>query len=316
MPGSTILTVNSVNKTFRTGRKKNEPFHVVRDVSFSVYPGEVYGLLGPNGAGKTTTIKMIIGLIQRDSGTIQLAGADPEKDAMAARHFGAVLEGSRNLYWRRTTLENLTYFGVLKGLTEQQATANGKDLLERFDLANRANDFVQTLSRGMQQKLAVLVSLVHHPKLVLLDEPTLGLDVEAVRQMEDMLNQLRHEGVGVLLSSHQLNFVEEVADRVGILANGQLVLEGATKDLLSEFAGDAYEIELAAPVPTQLLDALQDSGAIVDDNTIICSGNETLYEILHLIAPLPIRMLQPKDADLSKLFVEVALKGGEKRKTA
>lgn len=171
-----LLEVENLRKTFRSGSGDVE---AVRGISLKIEEGIVLGFLGPNGAGKTTTIKMIAGLVRPDSGSIRVAGLNPHDGPEALRHIGAVLEGNRNIYWRLTPLENLEYFGVLKGMAAKVARAKGREILERFGLAEKMKSPVQELSRGMQQKIAIAVALVHEPSLLLLDEPTLGLDVEA-----------------------------------------------------------------------------------------------------------------------------------------
>lgn len=171
-----ILEVCNLQKTYQQRGKRIE---ALRGVSFNINAGEVLAFLGPNGAGKTTSIKMIAGLIQPDSGSVRIAGCDPQRNPQALRSLGAVLEGSRNLYWRLTPQENLEYFGVLRGSSPKATHQQAMRLLERFGLMHKRRTPVKALSRGMQQKLAIAVALVHKPQLLLLDEPTLGLDVEA-----------------------------------------------------------------------------------------------------------------------------------------
>jgi ABC-2 type transport system ATP-binding protein len=181
------LEVDSLRKTFRYGNKLVE---AVRSVSLSLASGEVLAFLGANGAGKTTTIKMIAGLIRPDAGQVRIAGVDPHSNSQALQMLGAVLKGNRNLYWRLTPEENLEYFGVLKGLSCREARRRGRVLLERFGLLSKCHTTVQTLSRGMQQKLAIAVALIHQPQLLLLDEPTLGLDVDVMRSLTSLTRQL------------------------------------------------------------------------------------------------------------------------------
>ena len=165
-----VLEVEQLQKTYQSAGKTVE---AVRNVSFNIESGEVLAFLGANGAGKTTTIKMIAGLILPDRGQVKIAGRDPHRQAIARKAVGAVLEGNRNVYWRLNPEENLEYFGVLRGLSGYVARQRAKDLLERFELVPKRNTIVQNLSRGMQQKLAIAVALIHEPQLLLLDEPTL-----------------------------------------------------------------------------------------------------------------------------------------------
>ncbi|MEO1791498.1 MAG: ABC transporter ATP-binding protein, partial [Cyanobacteria bacterium J06629_19] len=140
------------------GRRKAR-FQAVRGVSLKIAPGEVLAFLGPNGAGKTTTIKMIAGLIRPDVGWVKIAGQDPHREPEALRGVGAVLEGNRNLYWRLTPLENLEYFGVLRGMSRREVRSRGLELLDAFSLLDKRKEPVQKLSRGMQQKIAIAVAL-------------------------------------------------------------------------------------------------------------------------------------------------------------
>ena len=179
---------------------------VLKDISFDIKAGEKLGILGPNGAGKTTTIKMIAGLIYPDAGWVRIAGKDPHRQPDALRGVGAVLEGNRNLYWRLTPLENLEYFGVLRKLPRRMARQRGLELLERFELVDKQKEPVRKLSRGMQQKIAIAVALIHEPKLLLLDEPTLGLDVEAGETVKTLIRQVADSGCAILLTTHQLHF--------------------------------------------------------------------------------------------------------------
>ncbi|MEL7511116.1 MAG: ABC transporter ATP-binding protein, partial [Cyanobacteria bacterium J06554_3] len=182
------------------GRRKRR-FEAVRDVSLHIAAGEVLAFLGPNGAGKTTTIKMIAGLIRPDAGWVRIAGLDPHRQPDALQGVGAVLEGNRNLYWRLTPLENLEYFGVLRKMPRKAARERGLELLEAFDLLDKRKDPVQKLSRGMQQKIAIAVALIHKPQLLLLDEPTLGLDVEAGETVKQLVRQVAASGCAILLTT-------------------------------------------------------------------------------------------------------------------
>ena len=200
-----VLEVNNLSKGYRVNGKY---FEAVRQVSLTLDQGEVLAFLGPNGAGKTTTIKTIAGLVEPNGGSVSVAGLNPHKNPQALRYVGAVLEGNRNLYWRLTSEENLEYFGVLKGLTRRQARRKGRELLERFELTPKRRTTVQMLSRGMQQKLAIATALIHQPKLLLLDEPTLGLDVEATQTVKVLVKEIAQEGCAILLTTHQLDIAE------------------------------------------------------------------------------------------------------------
>ena len=210
--GSTdeLLRVSGVGKSY-TGRK-GSIVKAVDAVSFSVTGGEVIGLLGPNGAGKTTTIKMVCGLITPDTGSVTVAGHDIRRERRAAlRHISAVLEGNRNLYWRLSVRENLTYFAGNRGWSPATIRERSAVLVEQFGLADKVDQVVANLSRGMQQKLAIAVALLADTDVLLLDEPTSALDPVGRRIVRGLLEGLRERGVAVLLNSHLLSEIEIIA---------------------------------------------------------------------------------------------------------
>lgn len=302
------LEVENLQKTYRSGGKLLE---AVRSVSLSLAAGEVLAFLGPNGAGKTTTIKMIAGLVRPDAGRVFIAGVDPHRNPKALRLLGAVLEGNRNLYWRLTSEENLEYFGVLKGLSRREARRRGRVLLERFDLLSKRRVPVQTLSRGMQQKLAIAVSLVHQPKLLLLDEPTLGLDVEATQNVKALMRSIAQDGCAILLTTHQLNIAEELSDRVAIIQKGEIVAAASTRDLIREFSGTAYIIDVAGELDAARVRALQGVGAEVQSGRVIYLGSpQGLYSVFEVLKPLPLVQVKKDTADLTEIFLKL-VRGGQ-----
>jgi ABC-2 type transport system ATP-binding protein len=301
------LEVDNLRKSYRYGGKVLE---AVRCVSLTLTAGEVLAFLGPNGAGKTTTIKMIAGLIRPDAGRVQIAGVDPHRNPQALRLVGAVLEGNRNLYWRLTPEENLDYFGVLKGLSHREARRRGRELLERFDLLSKRRTTVQTLSRGMQQKLAIAVALVHQPKLLLLDEPTLGLDVEATQNVKALVKAIASEGCAILLTTHQLNIAEELSDRVAIIQKGEIIASSATGELIRQFSGAGYTVELEAELDLARVKALQQVGAEVQAGRIVyMSSPERLYQVFNILKPLPLVQVKKDSPDLTEIFLKLVQEG-------
>ncbi|HEY9649189.1 MAG TPA: ABC transporter ATP-binding protein [Coleofasciculaceae cyanobacterium] len=297
------LEVDNLKKTYRSGGRILE---AVRSVSLTLTAGEVLAFLGPNGAGKTTTIKMIAGLIRPDGGQVRIAGIDPHRNPKALRFVGAVLEGNRNLYWRLTPEENLEYFGVLKGLSGQEARRRGKELLARFDLISKRRVTVQTLSRGMQQKLAIAVALVHQPKLLLLDEPTLGLDVEATVHVKALVRAIVSSGCAILLTTHQLDIAEELSDRVAIIQKGEIVAASPTRDLIRQFSGTTYIIEVEAELDAARIKALQDVGAEVQAGRVVYMGSsDGLYQVIETLKPIPLVQVKKDAADLTAIFLKL-----------
>lgn len=303
-----ILEAHHLKKSYR---QQGKTIAAVQNVSLTIAQGEVLAFLGPNGAGKTTTIKMIAGLILPDEGWVRIAERDPHHDSKALRALGAVLEGNRNLYWRLTPEENLEYFGVLRGLSQRVARQRARVLLERFDLMDKRRTTVQTLSRGMQQKLAIAVSLIHEPQLLLLDEPTLGLDVEATESVKHLVRTIAADGCAILLTTHQLNIAEELSDRVAIINQGEIVVEEPTPNLIRQFSGRAYTIELEHPLDADRTSKIDALGGVVNANTIYVREPELLYAILDILNPIPLIRVEKDQANLTDVFLQL-IRGGNR----
>ncbi len=301
-----VLEVNNLSKGYRVSGKY---FEAVRQVSLTLEKGEVLAFLGPNGAGKTTTIKTIAGLVEPNGGWVSIAGLNPHKNPQALRYVGAVLEGNRNLYWRLTPEENLEYFGVLKGLTRRQARRKGRELLARFELTPKRRTTVQMLSRGMQQKLAIATALIHQPKLLLLDEPTLGLDVEATQTVKVLVKEIAQEGCAILLTTHQLDIAEELSDRVAIIQNGKIIAQESTRDLIRSFSGTAYTIEIDSSLDELQQKTLATLGGWQEgDNLLRIHGTEELYQLLERLKPLPLVQIKKDSSDLTEVFLKIIQK--------
>lgn len=301
-----VLEAHHLRKTYRY---QGKAITAVRDVSLKIAAKQVLAFLGANGAGKTTTIKMIAGLILPDEGEVRILGRDPHHDSQARRMLGAVLEGNRNLYWRLTPEENLEYFGVLRGLSRRVARQRGQELLERFELLSKRRTTVQTLSRGMQQKLAIAVALVHQPQLLLLDEPTLGLDVEATESVKLLIREIAKEGCAILLTTHQLHIAEELSDRVAIINRGEIIAEKPTADLIRQFSGTAYTIELETTLDLLRTSKIEALGGVVQAKTIYVSQPETLYQVFNVLNPLTIVKVEKDQANLTEIFLKL-VRGG------
>ncbi|NET91027.1 MAG: ABC transporter ATP-binding protein [Kamptonema sp. SIO1D9] len=297
------LEVNSISKSYRQG---GQLVKAVRGVSLSLKAGEVLAFLGANGAGKTTTIKIIAGLIEPDAGWVNIAGDDPHRNPKALRRLGAVLEGNRNLYWRLTPEENLEYFGILKGLSRSVARRRAKNLLDRFELMDKRQMTVQTLSRGMQQKLAIATALIHNPSLLLLDEPTLGLDVEATQNVKMLVREIAKAGCAILLTTHQLDLAEELSHRVAIIQKGEIVAQASTRELIKRFSSAAYTIEVEGELDLIQLQVVEALGAIVQNNSIIyVRGNQRLYGVLQVLKPLPLLKVKKDGNNLTEIFLQL-----------
>ena len=203
----------------------------VNQVSFEVYGGEVFGFLGPNGAGKTTTIKMIVGLLQPTSGSVSVAGYDVNTQPLQAKAASGYVPDSPNLYAKLTGRELLRFVGDLYNLERAQAERRSEELLRMFDLSAAANDTTDSYSHGMQQKTSLAAALMHDPKVLVLDEPTVGLDPKSARLIKDLLRQLADRGAAIFLSTHILEIAERMCDRIGIINKGELIAVGSMEEL-------------------------------------------------------------------------------------
>jgi len=210
-------------------------------VDLTLHSGEIYGLLGPNGAGKTSLVRAVSGRLRLDAGTVRLSGEDPIADPAARRGLGLVPQ-ELALYPDLTSRENLEIFGRLMGLGSGDARSASDRLLDRIGLADRANDRVATLSGGMKRRLNVAAGVIHRPKVLLLDEPTVGVDPAAREDIHQLLLDLRRDDLAILLTTHDLEQASELADRVGILIDGRLKVEGRVGDLVREIFGDGREL--------------------------------------------------------------------------
>ena len=214
----------------------------VNNISFSVERGSICAILGPNGSGKTTTIKSICNLLIPERGEIKLEGKD---NKIAKNKISALFEGTRNLYWRLTPRENLRYFAGIRGYGGNEIEKKANELLDRFNLGQKKDVIVNNLSRGMQQKVAIAMTLICDTDIVILDEPTLGLDVESIMEIKTVLMDIAREmHKTVLLSTHDMSLVQDVCDDVIVLNKGRIVAQDSLLNLMDMFKGMTYEFVL------------------------------------------------------------------------
>lgn len=259
MNTSNIIELASVDKVFHTRLffKRNDDsgarrvyekrtVHAVDQVTFGIKRGEIFGLLGPNGAGKTTTVKMICGLVRPTAGAVYVDGLHVERRRLKTlRKVGVVLEGTRTCIWPLTPLENLSYFGNLKNVRGPSLKRRSRELIEFIGLKEKMHVQVRRLSRGEKQKLAICIALVADPSVILLDEPTTGLDVQSRRAIKDKIVEMaRSEGKCILVTTHDMNVAQELCDRIGIIDKGTLVTCKPTEELLELFSDQTYEFRL------------------------------------------------------------------------
>jgi ABC-2 type transport system ATP-binding protein len=241
---TTRVSVTNLAKTFRN--RGGEPIRAVDGISFSVEEGELFSLLGPNGASKTTTISMVSGLIQPSGGTIEINGHSLRDDPIAARRQIGVVPQEVALYPRLSARVNLEFFGRMYGLSGRMLHRRVDELLEFVELSDRAGDRVENFSGGMKRRVNIAAGLIHAPRILYMDEPTVGVDPQSRRRILDLIAHLKDEqGIAIIYTTHLMEEAEELSDRVGIIDHGRLIAVGTQEELTAQVAEqDRVEIDL------------------------------------------------------------------------
>ena len=229
-----MIKVSKLHKSF--GDVK-----AVRGISFEVRDGEITGLLGPNGAGKTTTLRMLYSLLPPDEGDIRIDGLDPTRDAMAIKRTLGVVPDSRGLYTRMTARENVVYYGELHAMSRKDINSRLEELVDTLDMADFIDRRTEGFSQGQRVKVAIARAVVHNPQTVLLDEPSNGLDVMATRALRRYILGLKNAGHSVVLSTHIMQEVAALCDRIVIIARGRIAADGTAAELLQKSGCDSLE---------------------------------------------------------------------------
>jgi ABC-2 type transport system ATP-binding protein len=240
MDNMSVVKLEEVSKSFGVVR-------AVDNVSFDVAGGEIFGLLGPNGAGKTTILRLILDIFEPDGG--QITVLDGPMDEAKKRRIGYMPE-ERGLYQDVPLERCLVYLASLKGLSKSEAKSRVIDYLERFDLISYRKKQVKELSKGMQQKAQIIVTLVHDPQLLIVDEPFSGLDPLNTKMVKDILRGLREEGVAIVMSTHQMHQVEELCDRILLIDHGQTLLYGEINSIRKQYTGHTLIIGTQERLPS------------------------------------------------------------------
>ncbi|WP_256299436.1 ABC transporter ATP-binding protein [Haloarchaeobius salinus] len=308
------IVVEGLTKVYGDG---DDAVRAVDGVDLSIERGTTVGVLGPNGAGKTTTIKSLLGLVLPDAGTVEIAGVDAhESPRRVYRHVGAMLEGARNVYWKLSVRENLEFFAALGGQSVPETRERHDRLLDAFDLAAKADEPVNDLSRGQKQKVSLACTLARGTDVVFLDEPTLGLDVEASLELRRELRRLaEEEDITIVLSSHDMDVVEDICDRVVILSEGSVIADDPVDDLVQVFETQAYRVTVEGPVAettrTRLVrefdaDGWTETGDRTGFDVTLADG-DALYDVLDVLraAGLSLVDIDGQDPDLEEVFLEV-----------
>ena len=298
-----MLKVKSVVKTFGN-------LVAVDHLSFQVEDGEIFGLLGENGAGKTTTFRMILGLLEPDSGTVLLDGK--RIDYTITDKIGYVTE-ERSLLTKMTVKEQILYYGALKGMEENAILKELDKWLKHFEIESYKEKKIKELSKGNQQKVQFISAVIHHPKLLILDEPFTGLDPINVRMMKDAIYQLKKEKTSIIFSSHQMEYIEEFCEKLIILVKGKKILDGEIEEIKKSFGIKKIEIK-AKDVNLSKLKEIEGVKEVVEhatNLTVFIEREEVVPKVFQLIKKYDVSKFEAVGSSLSDIFIEMVGKSNE-----
>ncbi len=295
-----MLTVENLKKTFSN-------ITAVDGVSFEVKRGEIFGLLGPNGAGKTTTIRMILDIIKPDSGVIKFDGKEIDEEIKGKIGY---LPEERGLYRKTRVLETILYFAELKGIDRKVALERAKHWLERFELINRAKNKIEELSRGNQQKVQIIISILHDPELIILDEPFSGLDPVNQELLKEILLDLKRENKAIIFSTHQMDQVEKLCDSICLINKGKPVLSGLLMDVKKMFGRNTIHIEFDGDSESlKNLKYIKAVDVYPNYAEITVEGNVEPTEVLkQIIDRVDLKKFEIKEPSLHSIFIDVVSK--------
>lgn len=303
-----IIELDGLTKFY--GTKK-----AVDHLSLKIGKGEIFGLLGPNGAGKTTTILMMLGLAEPTAGQAMVCGINATRNPVAVRRKVGYLPDSAGFYDNMTALDNLLYIGRLNGIAEKEIAGRARKTMEMVGLGGEMNKKTGAYSRGMKQRLGLADLLIREPAVMILDEPTLGIDPAGIRDFLHLIRQLsREQSLTVILSSHHLHQMQQICDRVGIFVEGKLLAEGDIETLSGNLFGkDAYVIQISVreplPAPAEIERQLQRfrevNGIIMDTNTLeVSCSTDITPDIVRLLVQneLNITGVHKKEYGLDEIY--------------
>ncbi len=299
-----MLHLSEVCKSFGTRR-------VLDALSFNVQPGEIYGLLGPNGAGKSTTFNIVCNMVVADGGQVAIGGRSP---AEVPRRMLGVVSQQIALYQNLTVAENLSFFGAIYGLRSAELAERVNACLDDIQLSDRRASVVRDLSGGMQRRVHVAASLVYAPRLVILDEPSVGLDIESRQQLWSLLKRLQAKGTAILLATHLLDEADTLCTRIGILRQGRLIAEGTPEALRSRIPATEIAIVQSPDINRVIELATQYDLATrsLDHGLAVWLNRKMeLREVLDLFEGVPIESISRRPVTLEDAYVELARNAGE-----
>jgi len=273
----------------------------VDQVSFAVQKGDIYGFLGPNGAGKTTTIRMIMGIIQPDSGSIEIS--DNNMDNLGRQIIGYLPE-DRGLYQKQKLGEIIVYFGLLRGLEKTAAKAKAAEWLERFGLGDQQKRKVEELSKGNQQKVQFILSLVHDPTLLILDEPFTGLDPLNQLLLKEIIQEKRKAGTTILFSTHQMEQVERLCNNICLINQGRIIVEGALESIRAAHQSNAVEVAFTGELNKEIAQVYFNEVAITESKISGILKDDSSSFLRWINDQVSVKSFQVKTPSLEQIFIE------------
>lgn len=291
-----MLQIQGLHKSY--GEKK-----VLRGLDLEVHAGEVYGLLGPNGAGKSTTFSLICGLLDPDAGTVEVAG---QRASRATLPLIGVVSQDIALYEALTAAENLSFFGALYGLSGSTLKGRVDEYLRAVGLSDRAGTPVHELSGGMRRRVHIAIALVHEPKLLLLDEPSVGLDIESRESMAQLVRRLQSTGAAILLATHITSEAETLCTKVGFLSQGRLSVQGSLQEVCARVPAVQFAI-VQTPEPEQAARLAVERGAtaqVIEGGVRLGLQRRCEFaDVVDWLSGVPLRSLSLKDVSLEDAYL-------------
>ncbi len=310
MTTQALVSLHNLHKRFGS-------VHAVRGLTFTIAEGEIFSLLGPNGAGKTTTIGLLTTLLRPDEGDAFLAGYSVTREPHKVREIIGVVPQEIALYEDLTARENLLFWGRMAGLRGKRLKTRIAEALELADLLSRANDKVSTFSGGMKRRLNIAVGLLHRPRILFLDEPTVGIDPQSRRRILDTVKELNRQGLTVLYTTHYMEEAQELSHRIGILDHGQLIAQGTLDELIAQTGvGERIAIHLDThptdftPQHAGLTDIAGVREAHLDDEILTCTVDDANRQLPGLLLRLQalgltVRRIEIQEPNLEAVFLHL-----------